>query len=109
VRYPPDRFLLILKSCRQKPALINQKIKFAEAIRYTQSHRIGLIPLVEDGRIEMGANIFGRSIRLISTGLSLRTSLSGARFAKATRALFSEAKALEVAGPAACMDGLSWP
>ena len=51
---------------RQKLALISQKIKLAEAIRYTQSHWVGLTRFVDDGRIEMDTNIVERSIRPIT-------------------------------------------
>jgi len=51
---------------RQKLALISQKIKLAEAIRYTQSPWVGLTRFVDDGRIEMDTNIVERSIRPIA-------------------------------------------
>jgi transposase len=51
---------------RQRLALISQKIKLAEAIRYTQSHWVGLTRFVDDGRIEMDTNIVERSIRPIT-------------------------------------------
>jgi transposase len=51
---------------RQKLALISQKIKLAEAIRYTQSHWVGLTRFIDDGRIEMDTNIVERSIRPIT-------------------------------------------
>ena len=50
----------------QKLALISQKIKLAEAIRYTQFHWVGLTRFVDDGRIEMDTNIVERSIRPIT-------------------------------------------
>ena len=51
---------------RQKLALISQKTKLAEAIRYAQSHWVGLTRFVDDGRIEMDTNIVERSIRPIA-------------------------------------------
>jgi transposase len=51
---------------RQKLLLISQKTKLAEAIRYTQSHWVGLTRFVDDGRIEMDTNIVERSIRPIA-------------------------------------------
>jgi transposase len=51
---------------RQKLPLISQKTKLAEAIRYTQSHWVGLTRFVDDGRIEMDTNIVERSIRPIA-------------------------------------------
>ena len=51
---------------RQKLPLISQKTKLAEAIRYTQSHWVGLTRFIDDGRIEMDTNIVERSIRSIT-------------------------------------------
>jgi transposase len=51
---------------RQKLPLISQKTKLAEAIRYTQSHWVGLTRFIDDGRIEMDTNIVERSIRPIA-------------------------------------------
>jgi transposase len=51
---------------RQKLPLISQKTKLADAIRYTQSHWVGLTRFVDDGRIEMDTNIVERSIRPIT-------------------------------------------
>jgi hypothetical protein len=46
-----------------KLALISQKGKLAEHIRYTLSHWEGLNRLVDDGRIEIDSNTVERSIR----------------------------------------------
>ncbi len=46
-----------------KLALISQKGKLAEHIRYTLSHWKGLIRFVDDGRIEIDSNTVERSIR----------------------------------------------
>jgi transposase len=51
---------------REKLALISQKGKLAEAIRYTQSLWVGLTRFVDDGRIEMDTNTVERSIRPIT-------------------------------------------
>jgi hypothetical protein len=48
---------------RAKLALISQKTKLAEAIRYTLSHWKGLIHFTDDGRIEIDSNTVERSIR----------------------------------------------
>ena len=51
---------------RAKLALISQKGKLAEHIRYTLSHWEGLILFVDDGRIEIDSNTVERSIRPIT-------------------------------------------
>jgi len=48
---------------RAKLALISQKIKLAEAIRYALSRWQGLTRFVDDGRIELDNNTVERSIR----------------------------------------------
>jgi transposase len=48
---------------RAKLALISQKTKLAEAIRYTLSRWAGLSRFIDDGRIEIDSNIVERSIR----------------------------------------------
>jgi transposase len=61
---------------RDRLALISQKSKLAEIIRYALSHGDGLTRFLDDGRIEIDSNIVERSIRPIATGLSLCTSFS---------------------------------
>jgi len=51
---------------RAKLALISQKGKLAEHIRYTLSHWKGLVRFVDDGRIEIDSNTVERSIRPIT-------------------------------------------
>ncbi len=51
---------------REKLALITQKTKLAEAIRYALSRWEGLIRFVDDGRIEIDSNVVERSIRPIA-------------------------------------------
>jgi len=51
---------------RAKLALISQKSKLAEAIRYALSRWEGLTRFVEDGRIEIDSNVVERSIRPIA-------------------------------------------
>jgi transposase len=51
---------------REKLALISQKTKLAEAIRYALSRWDGLTRLVDDGRIEIDSNIVERAIRPIA-------------------------------------------
>ena len=51
---------------RAKLALISQKTKLAEAIRYALSRWDGLCRFVEDGRIEIDSNIVERTIRPIA-------------------------------------------
>jgi transposase len=51
---------------RSKLALISQKSKLAEAIRYALSRWEGLTRFVDDGRIEIDSNIVERSIRPIA-------------------------------------------
>jgi transposase len=51
---------------RAKLALISQKSKLAEAIRYALSRRAGLTRFLEDGRIEIDFNVVERSIRPIA-------------------------------------------
>jgi hypothetical protein len=48
---------------RAKLALISQKTKLAEAIRYALSRWDGLCRFVEDGRIEIDSNVVERTIR----------------------------------------------
>ena len=51
---------------REKLALISQKTKLAEAIRYALSRWDGLTRLVDDGRIEIDSNVVERAIRPIA-------------------------------------------
>jgi transposase len=51
---------------REKLALVSQKSKLAEAIRYALSRWEGLIRFVDDGRIEIDSNPVERSIRPIA-------------------------------------------
>ena len=51
---------------REKLALISQKTKLAEAIRYALSRWKGLIRFIDDGRIEIDSNVVERSIRPIA-------------------------------------------
>jgi transposase len=51
---------------RSKLAVISQKTKLAEAIRYALSRWEGLTRFVEDGRIELDSNVVERSIRPIA-------------------------------------------
>jgi transposase len=51
---------------RAKLALISQKTKLAEAIRYALSRWDGLCRFVEDGRIEIDSNVVERTIRPIA-------------------------------------------
>ena len=51
---------------RAKLALISQKTKLAQAIRYTLSRWDGLTHFLDDGRIEIDSNVVERSIRPIA-------------------------------------------
>jgi transposase len=51
---------------RAKLALISQKTKLAEAIRYALSHWNGLTRFLDDGRIEIDSNAVERTIRPIA-------------------------------------------
>ena len=51
---------------REKLALISQKSKLAEAIRYALSRWNGLTLFVEDGRVEIDSNVVERAIRPIA-------------------------------------------
>ena len=51
---------------RAKLALISQKTKLAEAIRYVLSRWEGLTRFLDDGRIEIDSNVVERSIRPIA-------------------------------------------
>jgi transposase len=51
---------------RAKLALISQKTKLAEAIRYVLSRWDGLTRFLDDGRIEIDSNVVERSIRPIA-------------------------------------------
>ena len=51
---------------REKLALISQKTKLAEAIRYALSRWDGLTRFIDDGRIEIDSNIVERAIRPIA-------------------------------------------
>src|SRR6476469_2291171 len=48
---------------REKLALVSQKSKLAEAIRYALNHWTGLTLFLEDGKIEIDSNVVERSIR----------------------------------------------
>jgi transposase len=48
---------------REKLALISQKSKLAEAIRYALTRWVGLSLFLEDGRIEIDSNVVERAIR----------------------------------------------
>ena len=48
---------------REKLALISQKSKLAEAIRYALSRWAGLALFLDDGRVEIDSNVVERSIR----------------------------------------------
>jgi len=51
---------------RDKLALVSQKSKLAEAIRYALSRWAGLTRFLDDGRIEIDSNVVERSIRPIA-------------------------------------------
>jgi transposase len=51
---------------RAKLALISQKTKLAQAIRYALSRWNGLTLFLDDGRIEIHSNVVERSIRPIA-------------------------------------------
>jgi len=51
---------------REKLALISQKSKLAEAIRYALSRWDGLTLFVDDGRVEIDSNVIERAIRPIA-------------------------------------------
>lgn len=51
---------------REKLALISQKTKLAEAIRYALSRWEGLTRFIDDGRIEIDSNVVERTIRPIA-------------------------------------------
>ena len=51
---------------REKLALISQKSKLAEAIRYALSRWDGLTLFVDDGRVEIDSNVVERAIRPIA-------------------------------------------
>ena len=51
---------------RAKLALISQKSKLAEAIRYALSRWAGLTRFLDDGRIEIDSNVVERNIRPIA-------------------------------------------
>ena len=54
------------RGCAQSSALISQKSKLAEAIRYALSRWEGLTRFIDDGRIELDNNTVERSIRPIA-------------------------------------------
>ena len=56
---------------RAKLALISQKTKLAEAIRYALSHWNGLTRFLDDGRIEIDSNVVERTIRPIALNRKL--------------------------------------
>ncbi len=51
---------------RDKLALVSQKSKLAEAIRYALSRWAGLARFLDDGRIEIDSNVVERAIRPIA-------------------------------------------
>ena len=61
---------------RAKLALISQKTKLAEAIRYVLSRWDGLCRFVDDGRTEIDSNVVERAIRPIAMTDSFCTSFS---------------------------------
>ena len=69
-RRPPgtiDRSIADLEPwLREKLALISQKSKLAEAIRYALARWEGLTRFLDDGRIEINSNTVERSIRPIA-------------------------------------------
>jgi hypothetical protein len=80
---------------RAKLALISQKTKLAEAIRYALSRWDGLTRFLDDGRIEIDSNVVERTIRPIAMRKSLCIPSSSvckhwkrARGGNATRATF---------------------
>ena len=80
---------------RAKLALISQKTKLAEAIRYALSRWDGLSRFLDDGCIEIDSNVVERSIRPIAMRESLCTPSSSVckhwkrvRVGNATRATF---------------------
>ena len=54
------------RGSRERLALISQKSKLAEVIRYALSHWSGLTRFLHDGRIEIDSNTAERSIRPIA-------------------------------------------
>jgi len=54
------------RGSRERLALISQKSKLAEVIRYALSHWSGLTRFLDDGRIELDTNTAERSIRPIA-------------------------------------------
>jgi transposase len=81
---------------REKLALISQKTKLAEAIRYALSRWPGLCRFIDDGRIELDNNVVERSIRpitmresLCSPSLSVCKHWKRVDVSNATRATFS--------------------
>ena len=60
---------------RDRLALISQKCKLAEVIRYALSHWAGLTRFLDDGRIEIDSNAVERSIRPITLNRELRWKL----------------------------------
>jgi len=62
-----DRIKLVFEPwLREKLALISQKTKLAEAIRYALSRWDGLTRFIDDGRIEIDSNVVERAIRPIA-------------------------------------------
>jgi transposase len=51
---------------QEKLAIISQKTKLAEAIRYALSRWVGLCRFIDDGRIEIDSNVVERAIRPIA-------------------------------------------
>lgn len=51
---------------REKLALVSQKSKLAEAIRYTLARWAGLSRFLDDGRVEVDSNVVERAIRPIA-------------------------------------------
>jgi len=81
---------------REKLALISQKTKLAEAIRYALARWDGLTRFVNDGRVEIDSNVVERAIRPIAMRESLCAPSSSickhwkrVRVDNATRATFT--------------------
>ena len=65
-RSRPDRRRRSNPGCARSSALISQKTKLAEAIRYALSRWEGLTRFLDDGRIEIDSNVVERAIRPIA-------------------------------------------
>lgn len=74
---------------RDKLALVSQKTKIAEAIRYALTRWDGLRRFLDDGRVELDSNVVERAIRPIALNRKNALFAGSIQFVKLCAAEFS--------------------